>query len=159
MLRMCRPIFVSGEDVVLDSGFCVVKGITDIKAKGVHEAALIKKRRYWLKLVPGDLIYTQSEYKEVGDVGMIEERTEYIKLFKMLSIKAQDYVIKIMESWMKPDELDGENKRSGFMEISGTKETEQLTYYYTFGINFRYRHQLDHHNNMRHAPISLERTW
>ena len=90
---------------------------------------------------------------------MIEERTEYIKLFKMLSIKAQDYVIKIMESWMKPDELDGENKRSGFMEISGTKETEQLTYHYKFGINFRYRHQLDHHNNMRHAPISLERTW
>ena len=71
MLRMCITIFGSWKVVVLDSGFCVVKVITDIRTKGVHETALIKKRRYWLKLVPGDLIYTKSEYKEVGDVGMI----------------------------------------------------------------------------------------
>ena len=30
MLRMCRPIFVSGDDVVLDSVFCVTKVIADI---------------------------------------------------------------------------------------------------------------------------------
>ena len=30
MLRMCKPIFGSGEAVVLDSGFCVTKGITDL---------------------------------------------------------------------------------------------------------------------------------
>ena len=26
-------------------------------------------------------------------------------------------------------------------------------------INFRYRHQVDDHNNQRHKPISLDRTW
>ena len=46
MLRMCRPIFGSGKAIILDSGFCVAKGITELKAKGVYAAALIKKRHY-----------------------------------------------------------------------------------------------------------------
>ena len=45
MLRMRIPIFGSGKAVVLDSGFCVAKGITDIEAKGVYTTALINKRR------------------------------------------------------------------------------------------------------------------
>ena len=56
ILRMCRPIFGSGEAVVLDSGFCVAKGITEIEAKGIYMEDLIKKRRYWPKGLPGDLI-------------------------------------------------------------------------------------------------------
>ena len=46
ILRMCRPIFVSGMSVVLYSGFCVSKGITDLEAKGFYVAALIRKRHY-----------------------------------------------------------------------------------------------------------------
>ena len=43
---MFRPIFISGKDVVLDSGFFVVKGITDIESKGVYAAVMIQKRCY-----------------------------------------------------------------------------------------------------------------
>ena len=32
-------------------------------------------------------------------------------------------------------------------------------YHQTFGLHFRYRHQVDDHNNRRHAHISIERTW
>ena len=71
MLIMCRYIFGSGEVVVLDSLFCVAKGITELEAKGVHVASLVNNRRYWPKWVPGDLIDNHFEYKEVGDVGMI----------------------------------------------------------------------------------------
>ena len=46
MLRICRPIFGSGKAVVLDSGFFVAKGSTEIEARGVYAAALIKKRSY-----------------------------------------------------------------------------------------------------------------
>ena len=28
-----------------------------------------------------------------------------------------------------------------------------------FGIDFRYRHQVDDKNNQRHAPFFLDRTW
>ena len=72
ILRMCRPIFGSGKDVILDSGFFFTKGITELESKGVYAAALIKKRRYWPKVVPGDLIDTHFEDKEVSDVVMIE---------------------------------------------------------------------------------------
>ena len=63
MLRIFRPIFGSEKDVVLDSGFCVSKGIADPEAKGVYAAAMIKKRHYWPKGVPGDLIDTRFEDK------------------------------------------------------------------------------------------------
>ena len=80
MLRIFRPIFVSEKDVVLDSGFCVSKGIADPEAKGVYAAALIKKRHYWPKAVPGDLIDSHFENQEVGDVQIIVTRTEDNKL-------------------------------------------------------------------------------
>ena len=63
MLRMCRPICVSGKYVVLDSVFYVAKVITEIKAKGVYVEALTKKRHYWPKVVPGDFIDTPFEDK------------------------------------------------------------------------------------------------
>ena len=44
------------------------KGITELKAKVVYALYLIKKRRYWPKGVPGDLIDTNFEDNEVGDV-------------------------------------------------------------------------------------------
>ena len=44
MLRMCRPIFGLMKDVVLDSVFCVAKGITDIEEKGAYATALPKKQ-------------------------------------------------------------------------------------------------------------------
>ena len=44
MLRMCRPIFGSGDSIVLDSGFCVTKGITELKYKGAYTPYMIKKR-------------------------------------------------------------------------------------------------------------------
>ena len=83
MLRMCRPIFVSGNDVVLDSGFNVAKGITYIEAKSVYLEALIKKRRYWPKGVLGDLIEVHFEYKNVGDILIIELIIEDNNLFKL----------------------------------------------------------------------------
>ena len=39
------------------------------------------------------------------------------------------------------------------------KETRQFTYLQPFGLHFRYRYQVDDHNNWRHAPISLEMIW
>ena len=44
MLRICRPIFGSGKTVLLGSGFCVAKGITELEAKGVYATDMIKKR-------------------------------------------------------------------------------------------------------------------
>ena len=45
MLRLTRPFWSTSKVVVFDSGFCVLKGIVELRRKGVFGAALIKKRR------------------------------------------------------------------------------------------------------------------
>jgi hypothetical protein len=53
--------------VILDSGFCVLRGIVELQKKGVFAAAVIKMRKYWPKYVPGDAIDEKMEPTEVGD--------------------------------------------------------------------------------------------
>ena len=105
------------------------------------------------------MIDTLFEYKEVGDVGMIEAMTGDNKLFKIFCIKEPDYVMKIMVSWRTLDELEGETTRRDCIYNSGKKDMKQFTYWQPFGLHFRYIHQVDDQNNWRHAPIYLERTW
>ena len=66
-------------------------------------------------------------------------------------MKEPDYVMKIMASWMILDELEGAKTRGDFIDSSVTKETKQFTSRQTFGLNFRYRHQVEEHNNQRYA--------
>jgi hypothetical protein len=51
MLRMCKPIFHSGNLVILGSGLCILQSIIELKKVGVFAAALIKKQRFWPKYV------------------------------------------------------------------------------------------------------------
>ena len=67
LIRLTQPLHQSGKVVILDSGFCVLKGIVELKKKGVFASALIKKRRYWPKYINGDEIKLEFEDKEVGD--------------------------------------------------------------------------------------------
>ena len=52
---------------MLDSGFCVLAALLVLKEVGVYAAAVIKKRRYWPKHVPGDEIDKEMEKCEVGE--------------------------------------------------------------------------------------------
>ena len=151
MLRICRHIFVSGKAVVLHSELFVAKGIIELKDKGLYAEAIIKRQFYCPKVVPGGIIDTYFEYKEVSYVVMIEARTEDNKLFKIFCMKEPDCVMKIMASWMAIDELEGARTRKYFIDISSTKERKQFTYRKPFMLHFRYIHQVDNHNNQTHA--------
>ena len=63
---MCEPIFSAGKCVVLDSGFCVSKGIKNLLEFGVYATAPTKKRKYWPKGVPGDVIDQYFTDKDVN---------------------------------------------------------------------------------------------
>ena len=43
LLRLCKSIYSRGFVVILDSGFCVLQGIIELRKKGVFAAAVIKK--------------------------------------------------------------------------------------------------------------------
>ena len=78
---------------------------------------------------------------------MIEARTEDNKLFKIFCMKEPDYAMKKMASWMALDELEGARTRRYFVDRIGAKDMKQFTYWQLFGLHFRYRHQLDEHND------------
>jgi len=42
LLRMCKPLCTKGDIVILDSRFCVLKGIVEVMKEGVYAGALIK---------------------------------------------------------------------------------------------------------------------
>ena len=67
LLCILQPIFTKGYVVVLDSGFCVLMGIVELKKRGVYASALIKKCRYWPKYIKGDDIKSHFDGKDVGD--------------------------------------------------------------------------------------------
>ena len=83
MLKKCKPIFGTGKAVILESGFCVTKDINEKEAKGFYVGYLIKKRCYWPKGVPINLIDTHFQHKEVGDDDIIEARTQENNLFQI----------------------------------------------------------------------------
>ena len=56
LLQMLSPIYHKCFIVILDSGFCVLKGIIELRKKGVFTSALIKMRRYWPKYIKGDAL-------------------------------------------------------------------------------------------------------
>ena len=43
LLCLTEPVWGTGKLVVLDSGFCVIQGLVELKKKGVYAHALIKK--------------------------------------------------------------------------------------------------------------------
>ena len=61
---------------MLDSGFCVSKGITAFLGGFFYAAAIVKKRKYCPKGVPWDTIYQYFADKDVTYVDMLEVITE-----------------------------------------------------------------------------------
>ena len=96
---------------------------------------------------------------EVGDVDMVMAATEEGEPFKILCFKETDYVMKIMASCMTLDDLEGDNIKRVYKGANGQTMSTTFKYRQPFGLHFRYHYQVDDHNNMRHAPISLETTW
>ena len=65
LLDLCKDLYGTGKVVVLDSGFCVLEGIIALKKLGVFAHAVIKKRRYWPKYIPGDEIDAHMKEKKL----------------------------------------------------------------------------------------------
>ena len=98
LLWLTHPIWGGGKVLVLDSGFCVLKGIAELKKKGVFAVSLIKKRCYWPKYVDGDAINQHFSDKEVGATdalcGILEEVPVSIHC-----LKESDYIMMLMSSY------------------------------------------------------------
>ena len=81
------------------------------------------------------------------------------KAFKIFCLKEPEYAMKIMVTWMTMEELDRVDTRQEYKGRDDDSLARILKYCQPFGLQFRYRHQVDGHNNRIHAPISIERAW
>ena len=98
LLRLCSGIISRGMVVILDSGFCVLKGLIQLRKVGVFASAVIKKRRYWPKFVPGDQIENDFDNKQVGDCDCIDNEMDGVK-YSLFVMKDVDYTMKLMSTY------------------------------------------------------------
>ncbi len=96
MLRMSRILWNSGKIVTMDSGFCVSKGIIEMKEKGVFGQALVKPRgKGWPVLVPGKYIDVYFATKPISHCKPLEQLVNGVKFFIHCQ-KEEKYGTKIM---------------------------------------------------------------
>ena len=92
--------------VILDSGFCVLKGIIKLRKKGVFASALIKKKQYWPKYIKGDDIKAHFNDKNVGNMDSWAETFGNIP-FHVYAMKEPDYVMSLMSTYGTNDRDNG----------------------------------------------------
>jgi hypothetical protein len=66
LLRMLKSYFHTGKYIVLDLGFCVLKGIIKLWEMGLSACILIIKRQSWPVGVPGDAMQARFDQHEVN---------------------------------------------------------------------------------------------
>eukprot|EP00957_Ditylum_brightwellii_P112559 8580548-Ditylum_brightwellii.AAC.1 len=64
LLRLCQSIYSTGKVVILDSRFCILDAIINLRKMGVFASALIKNHRYWPKHIDGEAIKNYMSTKE-----------------------------------------------------------------------------------------------
>ena len=106
LLQMLSPIYHKGFVVMLDTKFCVLKHIIELRKKGVYASALIKKQRYWPKYIKGDEIKAHFNNKNVGDMDSWAGTFDNIP-FHVYAMKEPDYVISLMSTYGTNDHDNG----------------------------------------------------
>jgi hypothetical protein len=158
LMRMLQSYFHMGKYIVLDSGFCVLKGILKLKEHGLYACALIKKRGSWPVGVPGNMIQRRFDRAEVnvGDVEAITGAMDGQEYF-LWGMKEPDYVMRMMSAG-GPLSANESCKTRQWKE-GGVDKRATFQYTRPFDWHFKYCHAVDNHNNLRHALPSLEDTW
>ena len=145
LLHVLESIFAKGMVVILDSGFCVLRGIIELKKRGVYASALIKKHKYWPKHIKGTEIKAHFDGEDVGDCdswkGMMEEVP-----FHVYAMKEPDYVMSLMSTY-GTNLTTGKETSHEWVDISGMKKNGKFHYPEVVGNHFLYCHSVDDHNN------------
>ena len=151
MLRMCEMLYGTRKAVVINSGFCVSRGIVELERKGVYGAPLIKKKKYWPKGVPGAAIDAHFEDKDVNHCEILEASVDGLTL-QVMYMKEPKYVMKIMCKWMTLDDFEGGQTRREYL-LDGIKTTKTFCYKQPFRMHYKFINQVDDNNNRGHLPI------
>ena len=141
---------------VLDSGFCVLQAHVELKKCGVYAHALIMKRRYWPKYVPGEAIKEHFRDKEVGSVDALKGQLDGVP-FHLYAMKEPDYTMMIMSTYGTLNKFGEEKKRH--YTVDRVKKVSTFFYPEVVHNHYKYQDMIDNHNLARMHPMSMEETW
>ncbi len=157
LLRLTKSIHQSARYVVLDSGFCVLKGLISLVKSGVFACSLIKKRRYWPAYCQGETIDQYFVGKNIGDTAAVEGELDGVP-YNIWCFKEPDYVCKMFGTAGGLNPGSGREHSRVWTE-DGVSKSATFKYAEPFTLHFKYRHAVDDHNNLRHQVPSIEETW
>ena len=104
--------------MILDSGFCVLEGLIELLKISVYAGALIKKRRYWPKHVPGDKIDEHFKSKDIGDTDSMYGMMDGVP-YEIFCLKEPNYIMKIMSTYGGLTVNDGQTESKRVYEKDG----------------------------------------
>ena len=160
LLHMLQSYFHTVRYIVLNSGFCVLKGIIELRKNGLFGCALIKNRRYWPAGVPGDAMqqFFDADGVTVWDNHAIAGTMDGVA-HHLWGMKEPDYVMRMMSSGgpltVYPTCKEAVCK---WME-DGIEVIRRFRYTCPFDWHFHYRHTADNHNNLHHGLPTVEDSW
>ena len=159
LMWMLQSYFATGRYAVLNSGFCILKALVQLKKVGIFACAVIKKSWYWPAFVPGEAINREFDDLElkVGDSLAISRKLDGEEYF-FWALKEPSYIMKMMATGgpLLANDSCGEQKRrwtEGGVERVGT-----FRFPCPYDWHYKFRHAVDDHNNLRHALPSIEHT-
>ena len=144
VLRMTRPIWHRAKCVILDSEFCVLWAIAELRNKGVYASAVVKKRRYWSKYVDGDAVKKYFLTKDVGASDAIVGTLHGVP-FHLFCMKEENYVQTLMSTYGTMDEKSTAHRTCGKKSDQERKVLFPLTEVHH--NHFKGRHSVDDNNS------------
>ena len=157
LLRKMKSSFATGRYVILDSGFCILKGLIHLRNKGVVACAFINKRRYWTSMVPGKYMEDNFREVEVGETDAIQVTVDDV-IYNLWGIKEPTYVMRIMANGDRLLVHETCNEIVIRLKENGEDVVKKFNYKLPYDWNFCYRHVVDDHNKLRHSMPSFDHT-
>jgi hypothetical protein len=135
-----------------------LKGLVELRGRGVFASAVIKKRRYWPKYVPGNAMDEHMKTKQLGDTSSVKGQLDGTP-YNLFMMRDKDWVMKMMSTYggLVPHDDEGDARR--WVLTNGKHECKKFKYTEPFSNHYKYRHAVDDHNNLRHSVPSIEGTW
>ena len=150
LLRMMKSYFSTDRYVIIDSGFCVLKGLIKLRKKGVFACAVIKKRRYWPAMVPYKDMEDHFGRVYVGETYAIQGKVDDV-IYDLWGMKDPNYEMSMMATVdvLLADETRKETVRIRKENIEDV--VKKFKYKLPFDWNFLYRHAVDDHKKLRNS--------
>jgi len=157
LMRMLKCYFATDRYVILDSGFCVLKALVELKKVGMFACAVIKKRRYWPAMVPSNAMMEAFNKVQIGDSRAISGVLDGVKYF-LWGLKEPNYVMKMMATGGPLILNDSCKMQRRTWTEAGLNIVKSFQFLLLYDWHYKYHHAVDNHNNLRHSLPSIEHT-